>query len=521
MASSKADKHLSDILKDTRHTLYIYMCIVAVSLTCLTACDDYDSFTTDRSSTLSFSRDSIVFDTLIATIPSATQVLSVYNHDDKGLRITDVWLEGGNNSRFRINIDGQDLTEAADRHGYDFEVRRRDSLIVRAEVTLPATGNDEAATVTDALHFRLESGIEQKVQLVATSIDAFFLKGAVITTDTTFTARRPIVVYDSLVVAPSATLTLEANTQLLFHQEAGMVIKGCLIANGSIGNPVIFRTDRTDHIFDYLPYDRLPSRWEGLRFTAESMGNMLKGVDIHGGNYGVICDSTGTDELKLTIADSRIHDLGGDGFKETDCQCIVQNSEISNTLGHCVWLIGGKCRFSYCTLAQFYPLSANRGDALHLGNSYETVYHPLVEATFEDCVVTGYAEDVVMGEWIDADKLSNDEQQQIGSVQEEFVFNHCLLATEIPTDSELAARFISCVYDDPEADIHREKNFNLIDAHALLYDFTPVEKSPIRNMANPSTRENYPLDLRGRSRMTDELPDAGCYEYIADAKDEQ
>ena len=102
------------------------------------ACDDYDSFTTDRSTTLSFSRDTIAFDTLLTTIPSSTQTLTVFNHADKCLRITDVWLEGGAASPFRINIDGQDMSRSADNHVTDFEVRRRDSLIVRAEVTLPA-----------------------------------------------------------------------------------------------------------------------------------------------------------------------------------------------------------------------------------------------------------------------------------------------------------------------------------------------------------------------------------------------
>lgn len=474
----------------------------------LVSCDDYDSFTTDRSTTLTFSTDSVVFDTLVATIPSATQTLTVYNRADDGLRISELWIEAGAGSRFRVNVDGQDLTAAEERRARDFEVRRRDSIIVRIEVTLPTSDTDSAVTVTDALHFRLESGIEQQVVLQATAIDGIFMHGLTISSDTLFNSPRPYIIYDSLVVAPEATLTLAAATHLFFHHEAGLTVHGRLIANGTTEAPVHMRTDRTDRIFPYLPYDRLPSRWQGLRFTSESTGNELHCVDIRGGSYGIICDSTGTDDLKLTLTNSRIHDLGGDGLSITDCRCIVANSEISNTLGHCVKLRGGDVRFTLCTLAQFYSLSAARGDALNIANIDLDVYHPLYGATFESCVITGYAEDVVMGAWLNADSLSTEEAAIIGTPKEEFMFDHCFLATEIPTEGDYANRFVACVYDDPDAEIHNDKNFTLIDYHALLYDFTPVELSPIRGCASPELCAEWPTDLRGRSRTANE---AGCY----------
>lgn len=486
------------------------LCILHLSLFTLWSCDDYDSFTTDRSSTLTFSTDSIVFDTLISTIPSATKTLAVYNRADKGLRISEVWLENGSKSHFRVNIDGQDLTATKARRATDFEVRRRDSIIVRAEVTLPESNSDVANKFEDALLFRLENGMEQRVPLIATALNAFFMRGVTIQADTTFTPQRPIVIYDSLIVAPDVTLTLEAGTQLLFHQESGLTVRGRLIARGTIERPVVFRTDRTDHIFDYLPYDRLPSRWEGLRFTAESFGNQLQGTDIHGGNYGIICDSTGLDDLKLTLVDCRIHNFGGDGLHITDAHCVVSNSEISNTSGHCVRLLGGSYAFTHCTLAQF----SGFGDALNIANVDQGVYHPLTAATFESCVITGYAEDVVMGLWIDTSELSSDEAAAIGTVADAFLFDHCFLATEIPTEGDYADRFINCVYDDPEAEFNHEKNFTTIDRRAFLYDFTPLEESPIRGTAKMTSRDSLPNDLRGHSRFADEQPDAGAYEFV-------
>ena len=111
--------------------------ILIAAASVLAACDDYDTFTTDRSAVLQFSTEQVVFDTLITTIPSATKTLTIYNRGDKGLRVRSVSLARGAASPFRLNVDGQDLSRTADNRGTDFEVRRRDSIIVRMEVTVP------------------------------------------------------------------------------------------------------------------------------------------------------------------------------------------------------------------------------------------------------------------------------------------------------------------------------------------------------------------------------------------------
>ena len=181
---------------------------VLLLLVAFLACDDYDSFTTDRSATLQFSQDTVRFDTLLSTVPSATKTLVVYNHGDKGLRIRSIGLERGAASPFRVNVDGQDLSRTERNLAADFEVRRRDSIIVRIEVTLPVNASDSVFELTDRLLFSLESGIEQSAALVASSQNAEFHRGWVITADTTLTASHPIVVYDSLVVAAGAEYAL-------------------------------------------------------------------------------------------------------------------------------------------------------------------------------------------------------------------------------------------------------------------------------------------------------------------------
>lgn len=488
-----------------RLTIFIIAAMSAVFI----ACDDYDSFTTDRSSTLSFSSDTVAFDTLIATIPSSTKTLAVYNHGDKGLRINEVRLEAGAASPFRINVDGQDISRTADNRATDFEVRRRDSIIVRIEVTVPEQADDEIIKLEDVLTFTLESGIIQHVPLIVSGRNADFLQGLTLTADTVFTSRRPIVIYDSLVVAPDVTLTLDAGTQLLFHEKAGLIVHGTLVANGTLEAPVVLRGDRTDHMFDYLPYDRLPSRWEGVILTAESHDNRLNYLDLHSGLYGIRCDSTGTEPLKLTLTNSRIHNLGGHGLELRHCRAEIANTEISNALGHCAYIYGGDAQFIHCTLAQFYALALS-GNAIQITNQDSLGFFALERADFINCVATGYADDVIMMPSLNREDMPSD----AADLPINYRFLHCFLTTEVPDDELYTSRFIGCRLDSLDADINRSQHFQLIDSHSFLYDFTPVEASPIRNLADTLYSAPYPLDRLGRSRTADTAPDAGCYEFI-------
>jgi len=492
---------------------FLIMTVAAMSLLFI-GCDDYDTFTTDRSAVLQFSTEQVVFDTLITTIPSATKTLTIYNRGDKGLRVRSVSLARGAASPFRLNVDGQDLSRTADNRATDFEVRRRDSIMVRMEVTVPEIGADVPQEVSDEFIVQLESGVEQRVTLKVVGQDAFYLVGRTLEQDTTLTARRPILVRGWLTVAEGVTVTMEAGTRLLFHDDAGMTVNGRIVANGTLEKPVVFRGDRTDHIFDYLLYDRLPGRWQGITLTTKSSGNLLNYADIHGGTYGIICALPGEGEAavpitddtpaRLTLTNSLIHNFKGAGLVFYDTRAEIANTEISNTLGHCVDLVGGDVIFTFCTIAQFYPLDANRGDALHISNVLDGQYHALHRGHFINCVLTGYADDVVMGEWI-ADNLL---PQGVSQAEANYRFQNCFLATAIPAAEE----FVACVYDDPNGEFAHDKNFQLMDTHALQYNFSPVEGSHLRAIGDPTYITAWPTDRKGRDRSPNALPNAGCYE---------
>lgn len=472
---------------------------ISTLLLCLLlyACTEEGTFTSSPSAKLEFSQDTVAFDTLISTIGSATKTMTVYNSNKDGLRISQVGLGKGASSPFRVNVDGQNLYAGI---GEDFEVRGKDSLMVRIEVTPPRVNSKEILAFEDRLIFTLESGVSQSVILKAGSIDAKFIHGMVITSDTTFTADYPFVIYDSLVVAPDATLHLEAGTRLMFHDKAGLTVHGTLEAIGSIEAPVVFRGDRLDHMFDYLLYDNTPNRWEGIHFCSDSHDNRLYQCDIHSGNYGILCDSTDLGRNMLYMEGCILHNVGGHGLYLQDCQAQVLNSQISNTLGTTVYLLGGAYSFVHCTIAQFYPLDSNRGDALFLSNQDETEqYHHIQFAHFDNCVITGYAEDVIMGDISEGQDYLCD-----------YRFRSSYLKTVTSQDT---LRFAAIHYESKDDSIRAEKNFQRFDTHDFIYDFTPDSLSLIRNMANAEYRDALPFDRIGRSRYADDAPDAGCYEY--------
>lgn len=466
-------------------TLFLYSCSESVS---------YSTSTSDK---IAFSEDTVRFDTLISTIGSATKTMSVYNRNKDALRITHVQLGKGLSSPFRVNVDGQYLYGGV---GEDFEIRKNDSIVVRIEVTPPQVGSNEILTFSDVLTFRLESGIVQNVVLTAGSIDAYIIHGFVIDCDSTLFADKPYVIYDSLVVHPAAKLTLLPGTRLLFHDGASMEVYGSVDAEGTLDKPVIFRGDRMDHMFDYLLYDNTPNRWEGINLHRGSKNNIFVNCDIHSGSYGIICDSTTVEENLLYIENTIIHNLGGDGLRLNNCVAQVVNSQISNTLGTCVYIFGGAYQFLHCTIAQFYPFDADRGDALYIANQVDGNYRDLYYSYFVNCVITGYGDDVIMGSIVEGQDYTCD-----------YLFHHCYLNTVVSEDT---TRFSRIIYDTEDQPLQGSDNFQTIDTHNFIYDFTPDSLSTIRSLADTTYVGDFIFDRLGRSRMADGAPDAGCYEYV-------
>lgn len=469
----------------------------------LASCNDYDKWTVDPSARLVFSEDTVVFDTIITSQSSPTRQLLVWNNNKKGVRISQVHLDKGAISRFRVNVDGQYLYGGV---GEDFEVRGKDSIFVKLEVLLPEDEADPNPHYEDDLTFTLENGLTQSVHLVADGLDVYVLKGRTLTEDTVFTAERPLWIQDSLIVSEGVTLTIQPGTTLMFHDGVDLVVNGTLNAKGTVEEPIVFRGDRLDHLFPYLPYDNTTNRWGGIRFSATSQDNLMEQCDVHSGTFGIRCDSTlnlDADRPVLRLINSVVHNVGGHGLDVYNSSVDAIGSQISNTLGHTVCLTGGASFFVHCTIAQFYPFSADRGNALFLTNKNgEDDVYPFLYAYFLNCVITGLADDVIMGEMVEVS-----ETQLLP-----YYFRNCLLRTVEVEDEQ---RFVNIIYDNKDIEPSGKKHFRLYDDYNFLYDFTPVEESVIRGKADVElTRMYSPIDRRGVSRLQEDGADIGSYQYV-------
>lgn len=468
------------------------------------ACTDDDSFSASRANVLTFSSDTITFDTLFSRVPTATRTFWVYNHSGDGIRCASVRLENGNQTGFRVNVDGIYLGSSQGYQTNEIEIRDKDSIRVFVELTSPNTNAATPQLIQDNLVFTLESGVEQHVNLRGYSWDADIYGLLEIHNDTTISAvNKPMIIQAELRVDSGATLTVAPGSTIYFGQKAGINVYGRLIANGSADANVTFRGDRIDHMFDYLPYDRVPGQWQGIHFYESSYENSLSYTDIHSTYNGVVCDSSNVQRLKLKAYNTTIHNCQGYGLVETNSVVDLWNCQITNTLNDCAAFFGGGAMLRHCTIAQFYPFDSNRGVALRFANYRDKKNYPLYQFDVYNSLVTGYADDVVMGDFHD-------------DVDAAYMFSHCILR-KIKPDTLNEEQFSHVVFENVEdtAAITGEKHFKDIDADQQYYDFHLDSLSTAIDSAIVLPNGYSATDRDGRQR--DDRPDIGCYEYIKPA----
>ena len=456
------------------------------------SCSDEESFTSSPASPLKFSEDTLKFDTVFTAIGSSTQWLKVFNPNSDGVRLTSVALASGGRSGFYINVDGQSGTTFS-----NVEIAHKDSIFVFVEVNVDPTDEDSPVLIEDSIVFTHQNGARQFVHLLAYGQDVIILDHIRFQTDTILTATRPFLIYDSLVVAPGCTLTLPEGTHLYFHAKASLKVHGSLHAEGSLDHPVVMRGDRLDHMFDYLPYDRLDAQWGGVWLAPESTDNIIDFTDIHSGSYGIYCDGKENEERKLTLTNSTIHNVAGAGISLNLCTAYVANCQISNANSYCIDILGGYADFVHCTIAQFYPWK-QYGAALKLTNTRNDTIVDLHRASFYNCYITGGQEDEIYGE-----KAS---ESQYTDVLFNYHFENCVLATVIADDD---TNFVACTLDTLE---HHADNFRTIDTENYIYDFRLDSASVARSKASDRFLDLYPTDRNGVERKSGNV-DAGCFQF--------
>ena len=482
------------------------------------SCSDNEDFTDSPARNIFFSQDTISFDTIFTGIGSATKEFTIHNPNSKGVRLSSVRLGSNGSSGFRVNLDGHFNTQFN-----DVEIFHEDSIFCFVEVTINPHDSDSPILLTDSLLFTLSNGVTRKVVLQAYGQDVIPLHALTIQNDTTITVSRPIVVYDSLVVASDATLTISPGTTLCFHKGAGLNIHGRIICDGTLEQPIIMRGDRTDRLLPKIPYDLLTGQWKGILLYPESHQNVFNYCDIHSGEYGIIAPNEKNKELlndydedqlpKYTITNTIIHNVSGDGIFLQRTKADIYNTQISNAGNYCANIVGGTTRFYHCTLAQFYPWNYGKAHALFFTNTVEQVPYPLNLIEFTNSIITGSADDEIYGR-----KMPDNDAAF------RYNFVNSLICTVITDDD--AENFLGCIFEPKPSEIAKQKesdtkkliaradHFRLVSTENYLYDFRLDTLSTARGLGNGKlTPENCRYDLRGNLRPIDH-PDAGCFQFV-------
>lgn len=494
----------------------LWLLLLATLLTgMLPACNDLDeNYSTHSEHRLTFSVDTLTFDTVFTTINSATKGFMIYNPNPKPLNISSIQLAYPNKSGFRINVDGQSGNTFS-----NISLLAKDSMYVFIEVTVQPTDKNQPVLMEDYAEF-VVNGTKQSVLLQAYGQDAQIIKGGYIfTKDTTLTAERPYLIYDSIEIRKDVTLTIEKGASFYMHKNAKWLVAGTLNAIGTLEQKITFRGDRSDYIIESLSYDQTPGQWEGLFFTSESFHNSMDYVVIRNGVFGLHFEESTPDKSKVKISNTQITNMEKEALSAINCNIEATNSEFTNAKGYVASLIGGSYQFIHCTLVSEEMVKGKDKECLYVSNvitiNNETKKIPLEKATFENSIIDGKfinTRDSLGGEL----NFNGEEGAAFN-----YSFAHCVVKTKkINNTNFVNTQFANAEFKPEYKQLGKQET-------KYIFDFRPVpnkdkdgaiaKEQLVIGQADRTIAAKYPVDMNGIDRLNSEDgPDIGAYEYVPD-----
>lgn len=433
---------------------------------------------------LVFSDDTVYFDTVFATIGSATRELRVRNPEKNIVLIEKIDLSGGANSQFRMNIDGEP--------GYsreNVEIEPGDSIFIFIEVNVDPSGQNSPLAVTDSINFRTGNSI-QKVQLLAWGQDINLIKNKVIGT-TTWNKDKPFLIYNNVFIDTLSTLTIDKGSRIYFHRNSIMTVAGTIVVNGTNDSPVLFAGDRLEKM-----YKDIPGQWLGIDILNISSGNSIDHAVIRntvsGIKIGDPINSSNIPDLKIlntSVSHSTITCLSAVNSSIVAANCIFSHSG-----KNCINIYGsGNYQFTSCTIFDQWDYGFRLTPSLFVSekqNSGKKSAQMLFR--LNNSVVYG-------------DLNSEMEIEPSGmTFTGNYLIDHCLLKLDTLHSTFWSGEIF------PDAIINKNPLF--IDV--LSYDYRPDTLSPLIDKGNPLYTIDFPFDIRGESRTKDGKPDIGAFERI-------
>ncbi len=395
---------------------------------------------------LTFSRDTVAFDTVFTTFLTPSERLIVFNEQGRPLQIDRVWLEKGSASEFNMIVDGIQANDVT-----DLTILPEDSL----HLFINLKSKETDAFAEDAILFEVNGEI-QRVPVEAFILDAYFLtarieqegnflsiQGFFFRQDTTLTPDKPIIMDGPIFIPEGVTVTILPGTQIFFTPYqfgirdsnsapvfglfSWLIVDGTLKAQGQPGNKIVFQGARLDSL-----YQENPAQWRGLWFRETSRDNVLEHCEVKNGLLGVQVDGiSNTLAPKLLMQYSEVKNMGAHGIIGVgqDKTGTALNRPPSIWMENCIVntckqrtlaiLGGGHYRFYNCTFANFSLFRFSRRTPQLLltnwwyGDDGESIDVFPTDIELTNSIVWGSEDDeIVLDSVLNYDRL---------------VFDHCLI----------------------------------------------------------------------------------------------
>ena len=377
------------------------------------SCNKTEDFITDASAKLSFSLDTLHFDTVFTELGSATYSFKVYNEHKQPIRINNMHIEGNTASHFRMNVDG-----IAGNSADAVEIWPNDSIYVFVEVTINPDAPVSASPfiLYDKVLFET-NGNKQEVILEAWGQNAVYLpsrfnKGVPVTYtcdngEWVWDDPRPYVLYGEVFI-DECLLRIPAGTHIYIHGgiaqnetfgifNDGIIYileNGKLQIDGTTENPVIIEGDRLEPDFN-----EETSQWFGIFLGKNSTGNIINHAIIKNSTFGFYVDSL----AQVEINNSQFFNTGSSGLIAYHSTVDATNSLFYNNGGNSVDLrFGGNYTFNHCTLANYGADAAAMGMSNHyclerdaIGQCLLRKKNPL-KVNLNNCILTGSRSDQII-----------------------------------------------------------------------------------------------------------------------------
>jgi hypothetical protein len=471
------------------------------------ACNDnFEDYSRNPQDCLAFSTDTLSFDTVLTTVNSPVKAFMVYNPNKKPLLISSIGLAEGESSNFKINVDG-----FAGSTFKDIEIRANDSIYVLVGTKPVETGQPTPALFKDYVVF-VTNSVQQKVVLQASGQDVYKYQSLVLDTDTTLSNFKPFLIYDSLVINEGVTAEILEGTTFYMGNNAQVIVHGTLKIKGTIEKPVTFRGSRTDYMLIY-PYDLIPGQWGGIRFDSLSYDNEFENMHIRNGKFGMEFKASDPSREKIKMKNVVLTNVSGTLIRSINCNIVAENCEFSNSRYYLLDLIGGKYKFTHCTIANYYPNAGNESgwgntgnETLSLSDTVSTGQYPILGFDVSNSIFAG------------AMTTSGISVSMKQDPSEPLNFLNCVFTNKKSDNSYI--NYADCI-----SDVKADSLFKKVDYHNEkrefwpVYDFGLLEKSPARNVADLEISKLIPLDIKGINRLEDGLPDIGAYEFVAESEE--